>query len=147
MKKIKEFLNNNWDCILAFIVGILCVTTMAVIVIDIKRSNHEANKTHEEIIPLYSISTEEQYSGAYHGSFIYGVAHINSKEYIVTYRILDDGGKQYYKINREDTIIYDTLEPDEQAYVKVEINNIGETISTKLYVPKDTIAKEINLEL
>ena len=48
---------------------------------------------------------------------------------------------------REKTIIYETLKQDEQAYAEVTSNGWGEITEIKLYVPENTIEKQINLEL
>ena len=76
---------------------------------------------------------------------LFQVGGINKTEYIVAYRLTEDGGKVYYKLPRQKVIIYDTLEEGEQPYV--EIITTGYTSETKLYIPQNTVEKEINLDL
>lgn len=46
-------------------------------------------------------------------------------QYYMFTNLLDDGGKKYYKMPREKTIVYDTLKQDEQAYAEVTSNGWG----------------------
>lgn len=113
---------------------VLCIGFLLIIT---KYSEH----TETEIIPIYSISTDDEYSG----KFVLGSGGLNKTEYIVTYRLTEDGGKVYYKLPRQKVIIYDTLAEGEQPYV--EIITTGYTSETKLYIPQNTVEKEINLDL
>lgn len=51
----------------------------------------------------------------------------------------------YYRMPRQKVIIYDTLAEGEQPYV--EIITTGYTSETKLYIPQNTVEKEIDLDL
>lgn len=99
-----------------------------------------------ERIELASINVKSDIKG----SFILGFGEVERQGYYAAYRINKDGSKSYYKMDMEMTKIYDTLEPDESAYaiVKKNKNALGtDIIEIKLYVPKDTIQKQIDLSL
>ncbi len=113
--------------ILYFIIGVTLIAVM--------------KETTEEV-QLYSISTDKEYEG----SFVLGSGSIDSQEYITAYQITEDGGKKYFKMNRDKVTIYDTLNNDEQAYAVIKRASLG-IEEIKLYVPKNTIEKEINLSL
>lgn len=49
-------------------------------------------------------------------------------------------------MNRDKVTIYETLNNDEQAYAEIKKTSLG-IKEIKLYVPKNTIEKEINLNL
>lgn len=76
--------------------------------------------TTEKIL-LYSISTNEEISG----EFTLGNGKISTQEYVTAYKINDDGSKEYYKMPREKTKIYEILKQDEQAYAEVTSNGWG----------------------
>lgn len=99
-----------------------------------------------ERIELASINVKSDIKG----SFVLGFGEVERQGYYAAYRINKDGSKSYYKMDMEMTKIYDTLEPDESAYaiVKKNKNALGtDIIEIKLYVPKDTIQKQIDLSL
>lgn len=103
---------------------------------------NEFSKETTEEVQLYSISTDKEYEG----SFVLGSGSIDSQEYITAYRVTEDGGKKYFKMNRDKVTIYETLNNDEQAYAVIKKASLG-IKEIKLYVPKNTIEKEINLSL
>lgn len=117
-------------------------TIIALIIAGFGQIDKELSKEYTEEVKLYSISTDKEYEG----SFVLGSGSIDSQEYITAYRITEDGGKKYFKMNRDRVTIYDTLNNDEQAYAVIKRVSLG-IKEIKLYVPKNTIEKEINLSL
>ena len=117
-------------------------TIIALIIAGFGQIDKELSKEYTEEVKLYSISTDKEYEG----SFVLGSGSIDSQEYITAYRITEDGGKKYFKMNRDKVTIYDTLNNDEQAYAVIKRVSLG-IKESKLYVPKNTIEKEINLSL
>lgn len=117
-------------------------TIIALIIAGFGQIDKELSKEYTEEVKLYSISTDKEYEG----SFVLGSGSIDSQEYITAYRITEDGGKKYFKMNRDKVTIYETLNNDEQAYAVIKKASLG-IKEIKLYVPKNTIEKEINLSL
>lgn len=132
------------EALIFCIAAIFAISTPLVVMSKWMKDMEETKKnTTTRKVLLYSINTDEDISGR----FIIGNGMISTKEYVTAYEINDDGGKKYYKMPREKTIIYDTLKQDEQAYAEVTSNGWGEITEIKLYVPENTIEKQINLEL
>lgn len=117
-------------------------TIIALIIAGFGQIDKELSKEYTEEVKLYSISTDKEYEG----SFVLGSGSIDSQEYITAYQVTEDGGKKYFKMNRDKVTIYDTLNNDEQAYAVIKRVSLG-IKEIKLYVPKNTIEKEINLSL
>lgn len=117
-------------------------TIITLIIVGFGQINKELSKEYTEEVKLYSISTDKEYEG----SFVLGTGSIDSREYITAYQVTEDGGKKYFKMNRDKVTIYDTLNNDEQAYAVIKKASLG-IKEIKLYVPKNTIEKEINLSL
>lgn len=117
-------------------------TIIALIIAGFGQIDKELSKEYTEEVKLYSISTDKEYEG----SFVLGSGSIDSQEYITAYQVTEDGGKKYFKMNRDKVTIYDTLNNDEQAYAVIKKASLG-IKEIKLYVPKNTIEKEINLSL
>lgn len=117
-------------------------TIITLIIVGFRQINKELSKEYTEEVKLYSISTDKEYEG----SFVLGTGSIDSREYITAYQVTEDGGKKYFKMNRDKVTIYDTLNNDEQAYAVIKKTSLG-VKEIKLYVPKNTIEKEINLNL
>lgn len=117
-------------------------TIIALIIAGFEQIDKELSKEYTEEVKLYSISTDKEYEG----SFVLGSGSIDSQEYITAYQVTEDGGKKYFKMNRDKVTIYDTLNNDEQAYAVIKKASLG-IKEIKLYVPKNTIEKEINLSL
>ena len=125
------------------LVGLVSLGTIIVLIIaGFGQINKELSKETTEEVQLYSISTDKEYEG----SFVLGSGSIDSQEYITAYQVTEDGGKKYFKMNRDKVTIYDTLNNDEQAYAVIKKASLG-IKEIKLYVPKNTIEKEINLSL
>lgn len=137
MNKDKTFI-----LVMRIIFGIMYIAIVAVLIREIVQVNKGFLKETTEEVQLYSISTDKEYEG----SFVLGSGSIDSQEYITAYRVTEDGGKKYFKMNRDKVTIYDTLNNDEQAYAVIKRAS-SEIKEIKLYIPKNTIEKEINLNL
>lgn len=134
--------DNIFILVMRIIFGIMYIAIVAALIWEIVQVNKEFFKETTEEVQLYSISTDKEYEG----SFVLGSGSIDSQEYITAYRITEDGGKKYFKMNRDKVTIYDTLNNDEQAYAMIKRASLG-IKEIKLYVPKNTIEKEFNLSL
>ena len=130
------------DLVLALMGLVSLGTIIALIIAGFGQIDKELSKEYTEEVKLYSISTDKEYEG----SFVLGSGSIDSQEYITAYQVTEDGGKKYFKMNRDKVTIYDTLNNDEQAYAVIKKASLG-IKEIKLYVPKNTIEKEINLSL
>lgn len=141
------------DIVYIIIFVVLCIAMIVAAVVgilyagkNIKDNTDEIKQMTEEIhtttIPLQSISVTTRTEG----SFYYGVGKVGEKEYYVAYRILDDGGKQLYKMEAAITIIYDTLNSGQQAYVEEDANAYG-VKAYRLYVPQNAIEQKYDLSL
>lgn len=117
-------------------------TIITLILVGFGQINKEMSKEYTEEVKLYSISTDKEYEG----SFVLGTGNIDSREYITAYQVTEDGGKKYFKMDRDKVTIYETLNNNEQAYAVIKKASLG-VKEIKLYVPKNTIEKEINLNL
>lgn len=134
--------DNIFILVMRIIFGIMYIAIVAALIWEIVQVNKGFSKETTEEVQLYSISTDKEYEG----SFVLGSGSIDSQEYITAYRITEDGGKKYFKMNRDKVTIYDTLNNDEQAYAVIKRASLG-IKEIKLYVPKNTIEKEFNLSL
>lgn len=134
--------DNIFILVMRIIFGIMYIAIVAALIWEIVQVNKDFSKETTEEVQLYSISTDKEYEG----SFVLGSGSIDSQEYITAYRVTEDGGKKYFKMNRDKVTIYDTLNNDEQAYAVIKRASLG-IKEIKLYVPKNTIEKEINLNL
>lgn len=92
---------------------------------------------------LYSVDTGDKVSG----NFSLGYGRIEEEDYYCCYQILEDGGKKYYKFEMDKTTVYETLDSGEQAYVDVIKNGFNSIVTYILYVPQDTIIKEVDLAI
>ena len=70
------------------------------------------------------------------GGSTLGSGHVNTKNNYTVYKILDDGGKELYPINSNNTIIYDILEPDAQEYLEEDYNSSGDCLAVRIYTHK-----------
>lgn len=130
------------DLVSDLVPALMGLVIIALIITGFGQIDKELSKETTEEVQLYSISTDKEYEG----SFVLGSGSIDSQEYITAYQVTEDGGKKYFKMNRDKVTIYDTLNNDEQAYAVIKKASLG-IKEIKLYVPKNTIEKEINLNL
>lgn len=70
------------------------------------------------------------------GSSVLGSGHVNTKNNYTVYKILDDGGKELYPINSNNTIIYDILEPDAHEYLEEDYNSRDICLAVRIYTHK-----------
>jgi len=95
----------------------------------------------------YNIESVVSSKGA-EGSFILGTGNINDEAYFLAYETQDDGGKVLRKYDSARVIIYENLENNKEPYVeKTEYQLTGELKECKLYFPRDTIKKEVDINL
>lgn len=116
-----------------------------VLIVCLNMLNKQEKSTTIENIPLYSVVSSNEYE--YEGHFFLGSGSIDGRQYYVAYKVLEDGGKKYFKMDKDKTVIYDTLENADTSYAEIEKNSFGITTKINLYVPKDTIVKTIDLSL
>lgn len=62
--------------------------------------------------------------------------NVNTKNNYTVYKILDDGGKELYPINSNNTIIYDILEPDAHEYLEEDYNSRDICLAVRIYTHK-----------
>lgn len=70
------------------------------------------------------------------GSSVLGSGHVDTKNNYTVYKILDDGGKELYPINSNNTIIYDILEPDAHEYLEEDYNSRDICLAVRIYTHK-----------
>lgn len=126
----------------------LLVVVFAFCFIDMSKEFKKLDeyKIETEKIELYSVVLDD----GVEGRFILGSGYLGNKQYFVAYRVLEDGGKAIYKMDANISVIYDTLESGESAYVEKEtkVMILGSyPISYKIYVPQGTITQEYDLSL
>lgn len=130
--------------VIALVIMLISLCAFGISVFQFIKSQDELSKEqYVEKIDLYTINTGNMLSG----SFMLGYGCIKETYYYCCYRILEDGGKTIYKFEMEKTTIYETLESEEQAYVEVVKNGLGRVISYNLYVPQNSIIKEVDLSI
>lgn len=116
---------------------ILIITLIKFEIIPMANNLNERKEVVTNIISLnYENETE--------GSFGYGFGRVEGVPYFVCYRCLKDGGKRLWKIEAENAVIYNVLESNETAYVKVTENGYGQELKYKIYVPKNAIEVKYN---
>lgn len=131
-----------FNLIICLTFSITLISIITALQLGLRYEIKEFSKETTEEVQLYSISTDKKYEG----SFVLGSGSIDSQEYITAYQITEDGGKKYFKMNRDKVTIYETLNNNEQAYAEIKKASLG-IKEIKLYVPKNTIEKEINISL
>ena len=135
------------DKIIITAIKTFCLMSLIILLFPIWENiiNELSKQENIETIPLYSVVSSNEYE--YEGHFFLGSGSIDGRQYYVAYRVLEDGGKKYFKMDKDKTVIYDTLENADTSYAEIEKNSFGITTKINLYVPKDTIVKTIDLSL
>lgn len=135
------------DKIIITAIKTFCLMCLIILLFPIWENiiNELSKQENIETIPLYSVVSSNEYE--YEGHFFLGSGSIDGRQYYVAYRVLEDGGKKYFKMDKDKTVIYDTLENADTSYAEIEKNSFGITTKINLYVPKDTIVKTIDLSL
>lgn len=127
--------------ILAIIIFIVCIKYLENYCKEM--DTLKAQKT-TEITELASLELTSNIEGEF---FRLGRGHVGETEYYITYRVFDDGGKQLWKIDANEAVIYETLKPGETAYVERIINGLGTVEKTSIFVPDGTIVQEYDFTL
>lgn len=122
---------------------ILVAIILFIVVFEINRGKEVTT----ERIKLISLSFSKELEGTFHQSFTIGYGSIDTKKYFVAYQVNSDGGKEICEMDANITVIYDTLGEDESPYAEIDSDGYGKTKAIRLYVPKNTIHKNIDLEL
>lgn len=135
------------DKIIITAIKTFCLMCLIILLFPIWENiiNELSKQENIETIPLYSVVSSNEYE--YEGHFFLGSGSIDGRQYYVAYRVLEDGGKKYFKMDKDKTVVYDTLENADTSYAEIEKNSFGITTKINLYVPKDTIVKTIDLSL
>lgn len=135
------------DKIIITAIKTFCLMCLIILLFPIWENiiNELSKQENIETIPLYSVVSSNEYE--YEGHFFLGSGSIDGRQYYVAYKVLEDGGKKYFKMDKDKTVIYDTLENADTSYAEIEKNSFGITTKINLYVPKDTIVKTIDLSL
>ena len=135
------------DKIIITAIKTFCLMCLIILLFPIWENiiNELSKQENIETIPLYSVVSSNEYE--YEGHFFLGSGRIDGRQYYVAYKVLEDGGKKYFKMDKDKTVIYDTLENADTSYAEIEKNSFGITTKINLYVPKDTIVKTIDLSL
>ena len=148
MRKILEnifnTIENIFDAILDFIPLPLLLAIMLMIFaypsLPEKINNYLDEKQNEyncvtetKTIPIVF---QENILENVNGSSVLGSGHVNTKNNYTVYKILDDGGKELYPINSNNTIIYDILEPDAHEYLEEDYNSRDICLAVRIYTHK-----------
>lgn len=153
MKKLKANQGNQsrkkdiLSDILTTILVIILISAVIGAAIEVNEYLEEMEATHTEIIPLQSINVTTRTGGSSFYYFVYGMGRVGEQDCYAAYRVLEDGGKVLYKMQAENTTIYETLDIDAQAYAEEEKNGFGTVKTRRLYVPQGSIAQQYNLSL
>lgn len=99
-----------------------------------------------ERIELISLSFSREQEGISYLSFTVGYGSIITKKYFIPYQVNSDGEKVLCEMAENITVIYDTLEEDESPYAEIDSNGYRKTKAIRLYIPKHTIYKNIDLD-
>ncbi|GEM_PF-1156817 len=148
---LSNILSKLVSCI-PWILKICIIVVGTIVIINVHNKSEKLSKEiHvKETIELYSIGTGDKIYGSFRGGFsgfIISYGSIEEVDYYCCYRKKADGGKTYYKFEMDETTVYETLKSDEQAYVEVLEDGLGNSKGYRLYVPENTIVQEIDLSL
>lgn len=129
----------------AFVAAVVGIVIWAVVGMfsDTSKVLEQGKQTEVHTVLLQSVAVTSQTEGG----FFLGCGSVSGEEYYVCYEVLDDGGLKLKKIAAKNTIIYQSLEADEQAYAEITVDGWGVEKEIKLYVPKDTVQVEYDLSL
>ena len=131
--------------------GICCVVgflTISSLIFFLARYYVEKSESFTyETVEVASIGLDSQIEGTYRKNFYYGYGYINEEMYYIVYEVFEDGGLFLTKIAADKTIVYDTLQEGETAYIEVKRNGFGHVVQYKLYVPEGSISREYDLSL
>lgn len=129
--------------VIKFIADALLISVFIVsCIVGISKFGKITAERTTERFNLISITLSEDVEG----NFVLGTGSISQDKYFVAYKENKDGSKEYYKMSVHKTKIYDTLDEGSSAYAEVDTNGLGLILEVRLFVPQNTITKEINLQ-
>ena len=85
-----------------------------------------------QTIYIKSISVTDE-NGDY---FTLGRTTDHTKQYYVCYEEMEDGCLKVHEFESKKTVFNNTLSKDEKPYAEVMVNDYGEILKVKLYLPK-----------
>lgn len=124
-------------------IGVVLFGFFLIMYATLMKELKSAGETTTETSGVLSIAYQEDIRG----TFVLGMGTVSGEEYYTCYERLEDGGITLLKLDAETTIIYQTLDEGEEAYVEKQVTKSGRVTSAKLYVPTDTVQREYNLDL
>lgn len=133
---MRTLLSENLGTIFSITFGIIILAMTIFLLLKIGEMD---NSQETEKVELCSLEA----SNGTHGSFVLGCGSIQNETYYAGYKINSDGGKEHYKMPASQTVIYETLPEGGGAYAEVTKDGFGFIRKIKLYIPKNTIQKEI----
>jgi len=118
---------------------------------EIAKLEDKRQEVTTDTVRLASINYSSEIKGSIRESFVIGSGYENGRieeeQYYVAYRVLDDGGKKLYKMKADISIIYDTLEADDEAYAEVDTNGLGQLVAVRIFVPQGSIVQDYDFSL
>lgn len=119
-----------------FVIGIVC--TVLHFSERISAIEEEANTLHTETFYLEDVKLETAASGELSGSSILGLGDLDGslgeKTYYTGYKIEENGGKTFFRMDAEKVRVFETLEDGDQIYVEIDENGHG-IQEVRLYTP------------
>lgn len=145
MKKFRKIKKIDMELVYILVkslaLSMMIVGTIMALIYSTKLFMGGENKV--SIVKLRSI----EYTSNSSGAFIIGIGQLKNREYYVAYALQEDGGKKLVKYRADITIIYETLNENDEVYAEVVYNGFGNIGEVKLYLPKNTIKEEYDLNL
>lgn len=143
MKNFLEWLNENAYhvfsglIIVSFFIGIVCIVLQFSERISL--IEEDANILHTEYFYLEDVKLETTIGGELSGSAILGLGDIDGsfgrKTYYTGYKIEENGGKTFFRMDAEKVRVFETLEDGDQIYVEIDENGHG-IQEVRLYTPE-----------
>ena len=142
MKNLSNWFNENAYHVFSGLMGVVLVVGVACTVLHfserVSAIEEEANIIHTETFYMEDVKLETTIGGEMSGSTILGLGDIDgsfgSKTYYTGYKIEENGGKIFFRMNAEKVRVLETLEDGEQIYVEIVENGHG-IQEVRLYTP------------
>lgn len=142
MKNLSNWLNENAYHVFSGLMAVVLVVGVVCTVLHfserISAIEEEANIIHTETFYMEDVKLETTIGGEMSGSTILGLGDINGsfggKTYYTGYKIEENGGKTFCRMNAEKVRVLETLEDGEQIYVEIDENGYG-IQEVRLYTP------------
>lgn len=143
MKNLSNWLNENAYHVFSGLMAVVLVVGVVCTVLHfserISAIEEEANIIHTETFYMEDVKLETTIGGEMSGSTILGLGDINGsfggKTYYTGYKIEENGGKTFCRMNAEKVRVLETLEDGEQIYVEIDENGYG-IQEVRLYTPE-----------